>query len=142
VIGRRIMIACTYAVSGVLLFATGWAFHAHLLNATTHTLMWSASFFFASAAASSAYLTVSEVFPLELRGLAIALFYAFGTGIGGLLAPTLFGVLIQSGSRTELFYGYALSGALMVAAAAVAQRYAIPAERKALEEIAPPLSRR
>jgi MFS family permease len=141
VVGRRAMIVFTYAASGVLLFATGWAFQAGMLDAASHTAMWSLSFFFASAAASSAYLTVSEVFPLELRALAIALFYAIGTGIGGLIAPTLFGILIESNSRTELFYGYALSAALMVGAAVVAQRFAVAAERKALEDIAPPLSR-
>ena len=139
-VGRRPMIAFTYAASGVLLFATGVAFERGLLSASTHTLMWSASFFFASAAASSAYLTVSEVFPLELRGLAIALFYAVGTGTGGLVAPVLFGMLIQSNSRGELFLGYALAAALMIAAAAIAYRFAIAAERRPLEEIAPPLS--
>ena len=84
---------------------------------------------------------MSELFPLELRSLAIALFYAIGTGIGGLIAPTLFGVLIESNSRVELFYGYTLSAALMIGAAMVAYRLAVPAEQRALEDIAPPLSR-
>ena len=102
--------------------------------------MWSVSFFFASAAASAAYLTVSEVFPLEIRALAIALFYAVGTGTGGLVAPALFGMLIESSSRVELFYGYVFAGALMVAAALVTLRLGVAAERRALEDIAPPLS--
>jgi MFS family permease len=139
-VGRRQMIAFTYAVSGLLLLLTGVLFQKQLLDAGSHTLMWSASFFFASAAASSAYLTVSEVFPLELRALAIALFYAVGTGAGGLVAPALFGALIESGSRTELFYGYALAASLMIGAGVVAYRIGISAERRALEDIAPPLS--
>jgi MFS family permease len=139
-IGRRRMIAFTYTTSGALLIVTGAAFAQGALNATTHTLMWSLAFFFASAAASSAYLTVSEVFPLELRALAIALFYAVGTGTGGLIGPTLFGALIESNSRTELFYGYALAGGLMIGAGVLAYRIGISAERRSLEEIAPPLS--
>jgi MFS family permease len=124
-----------------LLLLTGVAFTQGMLDATTHTLMWSVSFFFASAAASSAYLTVSEIFPLELRALAIALFYAVGTGTGGLIAPALFGALIERGSRVELFGGYAIAAALMVSAALVALRIGVSAERKALEDIAPPLSK-
>jgi MFS family permease len=140
VVGRRPMIAFTYAASGVLLLVTGFAFHAEWLTASTHTLLWSLAFFFASAAASSAYLTVSELFPLELRALAIALFYAIGTATGGLLAPTLFGALIESGSRLELLYGYALGAALMIAAALVVVRLGVSAEGRSLEELAPPLS--
>jgi MFS family permease len=142
VVGRRPMIAFTYAASGAMLLLTGVLFARGMLTATTHTMMWSASFFFASAAASSAYLTVSEIFPLELRALAIALFYAVGTGTGGLVAPTLFGMLIESNSRVELFWGYALAGALMVGAALVVLRIGVAAERRALEDIAPPLSAR
>jgi MFS family permease len=142
VVGRRPMIAFTYAASGVMLLLTGVLFARGMLTATTHTMMWSASFFFASAAASSAYLTVSEIFPLELRALAIALFYAVGTGTGGLVAPTLFGMLIESNSRAELFWGYALASALMVGAALVVLRIGVAAERRALEDIAPPLSAR
>jgi MFS family permease len=141
-IGRRQMIGFTYAASGVLLLVTGLLFERELLTATTHTLLWSGSFFFASAAASSAYLTVSEVFPLELRALAIALFYAVGTGVGGLVAPALFGMLIQSNSRAELMLGYALAGALMIVAAVIAYRFGVSAERRPLEDIAPPLSSR
>jgi MFS family permease len=142
VVGRRPMIAFTYAASGVMLLLTGVLFARGMLTATTHTMMWSASFFFASAAASSAYLTVSEIFPLELRALAIALFYAVGTGTGGLVAPTLFGMLIESNSRAELFWGYALASALMVGAALVVLRIGVAAERRSLEDIAPPLSAR
>ncbi len=139
-VGRRATVAFTYVTSGALLMLTGVAFVEGVLDATTHTLMWSIAFFFASAAASSGYLTVSEVFPLELRALAIALFYAIGTGTGGLIAPTLFGALIESNSRTELFYGYALAGALMIGAGLLAWRIGVSAERRSLEDIAPPLS--
>ena len=102
--------------------------------------MVSFAFFFASAAASSAYLTVSEIFPIELRAMAIALFYAIGMGVGGLVAPTLFGALIQSGSRTALFGGYAFAAALMIGAAVIAALIGVPAERRALEDVARPLS--
>ncbi len=139
-LGRRAMIVTTYGMSGLVLLMTGFLFRAGALDAWTHTLLWSIAFFFASAAASSAYLTVSEVFPLELRALAISVFYAIGTGTGGLVAPTLFGALIESGSRQELFLGYAFGAALMIGAALVAFRLAIPAERRALEDIARPLS--
>jgi MFS family permease len=96
-------------------------------------------FFLASAAASSAYLTVSEVFPLEMRALSISIFYAVGTGAGGFAAPALFGALIESGSRANVFVGYAIGAALVIAAAAVAWRYAVDAEGKPLEQVAPPL---
>ena len=97
-------------------------------------------FFFASAAASSAYLTVSEIFPLEIRALAIAFFYAIGTGIGGMAGPWLFGVLIDTGSRWSVFGGYLLGAVLMILAALIAARFCVPAERKSLEAVAPPLS--
>jgi MFS family permease len=139
-IGRRPMIAFTYAMSGLLLLVTGIAFARGALDARTHTLLWSVSFFFASAAASSAYLTVSELFPLEIRAMAIALFYAVGTGVGGLLAPTLFGALIQRGSRPELFAGYALAAVLMGIAALAALWLGVAAERRGLEDLARPLS--
>lgn len=139
-IGRRIMITFTYAASGVLLLATGILFKMSLLDATTQTACWSITFFFASCAASSAYLTVSESFPLEVRAFAIAIFYAFGTALGGLAAPTLFGVLIETGSRTAVLNGYILGAALMLLGAATAWWLAIDAERKSLEEVARPLS--
>ncbi len=101
----------------------------------TQTLLWSAVFFFASSAASSAYLTVSELFPVDLRGMAIALFYAVGTAVGGSFAPALFAHLIGSGKRSEVFAGYLVGAALMAAAALVAALLAVPAERRMLEEI-------
>jgi MFS family permease len=137
--GRRRMIAATYGLSGVTLLLTGAAFLAGWLDAMSQTLAWSVVFFLASAAASSAYLTVSEVFPLEMRAVAIALFYAVGTGIGGFAAPALFGALVASGSRLQVFGGYAFGALLVIAAAAVAWRHGVDAERKPLEEIAPPL---
>jgi MFS family permease len=139
-IGRRVMISATYALSGVALALTGAGFVMGVLDAATQTLAWSAVFFLASAAASSAYLTVSEVFPLEMRAISISIFYAVGTGIGGFAAPALFGALIATGSRANVFAGYAIGAALVIAAAAIAWRYAVDAERKPLEEIAPPLA--
>lgn len=139
-IGRRKMISFTYIVSALLLALTGYLFDIGFLSAGTQTLLWSIIFFFASAAASSAYLTVSEIFPLETRGIAIAFFYAVGTGIGGVVAPYLFGVLIGTGSRANIFYGYLFAGFLMLSAALVAWVFGIDAERKSLEEIAAPIS--
>jgi MFS family permease len=139
-IGRRPMIAFTYLMSGLLLALTGWLFANGSLSAREQTLAWSVIFFFASAAASSAYLTVSENFPLEIRAIAIAIFYAIGTGIGGVAGPMLFGALIDTGSRTSLFGGYLLGAALMVIAAAVMWRWGIAAERKPLEQVARPLA--
>jgi MFS family permease len=134
-VGRRWMIGLTYGVSGILLLATGWAFARGWLTAETQTLLWCAVFFFASPAASAAYLTVSELFPVAMRGLAIALFYAVGTAAGGLLAPALFGVLIASGSRVQVALGDTLGAALMLVAALVTVFLGVPAERKSLEEL-------
>jgi MFS family permease len=139
-VGRRVMIASTYALSGLLLALTGYLFAVGLLSATAQTVAWTVIFFFASAAASSAYLTVSETFPLEVRALAIAFFYAVGTGIGGVGAPWLFGILIDTGSRLSLFGGYLLGAILMLAAAIVVFRFGVDAERKSLETVAAPLS--
>jgi MFS family permease len=139
-IGRRPMIAFTYAASGVLLLVTGFLFQSGALNATTQTVAWSATFFFASAAASAASLTVAENFPLEVRALAIAIFYALGTGLGGIVAPTLFGVLIESGSRDRVLAGYVLASVLMLMAAVLALLLGERAERRSLEDVAPPLS--
>jgi MFS family permease len=141
IIGRRRMIAGTYALAGLGLGATGYGFMAGWLDAYSQTLCWSAVFFLASAAASSAYLTVSEVFPLEMRAFAISLFYAVGTGAGGFIAPAVLGALIETQSRTAVFAGYAAGAALVLAAAAVAWRFGVDAERKPLEEIAPPMKR-
>jgi len=134
------MIATTYALSGIGLALTGIGFVLGLLGATTQTLAWSAVFFLASAAASSAYLTVSEVFPLEMRALAISIFYAVGTGVGGFAAPALFGALIATGSRANVFVGYLIGAALVLIAAVIAWRWAVDAECKPLEHVAPPLS--
>ena len=139
-LGRRTMIAATYLISGVLLAGAGYLFATGILSAGGQTVAWMVIFFFASAAASSAYLTVSETFPLEVRALAIAFFYAIGTGIGGVGGPWLFGALIDTGSRWSVFGGYLIGAALMVAAALVAARFAVPAERKPLEAVARPLA--
>jgi len=136
-VGRRRMIAFTYCVAGIGLALTGIAFTADKLDALGQALCWSVVFFFASAAASSAYLTVSEVFPLEMRGFAIAVFYAVGTGAGGFAAPLLFGWLVSTGSRDAVAAGYALGAVLVIAAGLLALRYGVDAERKPLEEIAP-----
>jgi MFS family permease len=139
-LGRRVMITLTYGVSGVLLALSGYLFSIGALSAQGQTIAWMVIFFFASPAASAAYLTVSETFPLEVRALAIALFYAIGTGIGGVIGPALFGALIDTGSRESVFAGYLFGSVLMVAAAAVAWRYAVSAERKSLESVARPLA--
>jgi MFS family permease len=139
-LGRRTMITVTYGVSGVLLALSGYLFSIGVLSAQTQTIAWMVIFFFASPAASAAYLTVSETFPLEVRALAIALFYAIGTGIGGVAGPALFGALIDTGSRNSVFAGYLFGSALMIVAAFVAWRYAVAAERKSLETVARPLA--
>ncbi|HUB15603.1 MAG TPA: MFS transporter [Acetobacteraceae bacterium] len=139
-LGRRVMITATYALSGVLMAVTGWLFAIGLLDAVQQTACWTVIFFVASAAASSAYLTVGESFPLEVRAIAIAVFYAFGTGIGGVVGPALFGALINTGSRMSILWGYLLGGGLMLAAGLVAAWLGVNAERRALEDVAPPLS--
>jgi len=139
-LGRRPMIAFTYAISAVLLAISGYLFQQELLTARGLTVSWMVVFFFASAAASSAYLTVSETFPLEIRALAIAAFYAIGTGIGGVAGPALFGALVESGSRLSILGGYLFGSALMLAAAVVAWMWGVAAERKPLESVARPLA--
>jgi MFS family permease len=139
-IGRRPMIIATYTVAAVLLALTGYLFQADRLTPTTQTVLWALVFFFASPAASSAYLTVSEIFPVELRGMVIALFFATGTLIGGTLAPWLFGHLIDSGIPRMLFYGDLFASALLLITVLVVRRYGVKAERTSLEEIATPLS--
>jgi MFS family permease len=136
--GRRVMISLTYATSGLGLFATGYLFAHELLGATGLTVAWSAIFFVASAAASSAYLTVSEIFPVEIRAVSISLFYAAGTTLA-LAGPPLYGTLIESGSRFGLFAAYGLAALLMCSAALVAAFLGVDAERKSLEEVARPL---
>jgi MFS family permease len=133
-LGRRTMIPLTYTLSGVLLLVTGGLFVAGLLNAVTQTLAWMIVFFVASAAASSAYLTVSELFPVELRGMAIAVFYACAT-LAGAGAPVIFGAIVDTGDPRRLLAGYALAAAMMLAAAVVGRVYGVDAERRSLEEL-------
>jgi MFS family permease len=139
-IGRRKMISATFALSGFLLMVTAILFGLDWLTAITQTIAWFAIFFFASPAASSAYLTASEIFPLETRALAIACFYAVGTALGGSIAPSVFGALIDSGSTWHLSFGYMAAAALLLTAAIVELREGIDAEGKSLESIADPLS--
>jgi MFS family permease len=139
-LGRRVMIASTYAISGTLLAITAALFSHNLLTAQGLTGAWMIVFFFASAAASSAYLTVSEIFPLEIRALAIAFFYAIGTGVGGVIGPLLLGALISTGSRGSVAIGYVIGAALMIGAAAVEAIWGVAAERKSLESVARPLA--
>jgi MFS family permease len=134
-IGRRRMISLTYIITGIGLALTGWAFMSGWLTALSQALCWTVVFFVASTAASAAYLTVSEVFPLEMRAVSISIFYAIGTGTGGFIAPVLFGHLIESGSRTAVAAGYAVGAALALTAGLLALRYAVHAERKSLEEV-------
>jgi MFS family permease len=139
-LGRKPMITFTYAISGILLAIVGWFFREEMVDAATLTICWSGIFFFASAAASAAYLTVSESFPLEARALAIAFFYAVGTAIGGVASPWLFGVLVGTGNRGDVFLGYLLGAALMIGAAIVELAIGVRAERQPLESVARPIS--
>jgi MFS family permease len=139
-IGRKPMITGTYALSGLLMAATGLAFAAGWLSAWEQTAAWTVIFFFASAAASAAYLTVGESFPLEMRAMAIALFYAIGTAVGGVVGPTLFGWLIESGQRSHIMWGYLAAAALMLVAAATEWRLGFAAEGRSLEDVSAPLS--
>src|SRR2546423_4734620 len=138
-IGRRQMISFTYIISGVLLTITGWMFLQGMLNAVTQTICWSIIFFFASAGATARYLTASQVFPLEVRALAIALFYAIGTGAAA-LSPVIFGILIQSGKPINVFFGLVVGALLMAGAGVIAIFFGVKAERQSLENIARPLS--
>jgi MFS family permease len=140
VAGRRIMIAGTYLLSGVLLAITALLFDHGVLSATTQTVAWVVIFFFASAGASSAYLTVSEIFPMETRALAIAFFYAVGTGIGGIIGPVLFGNLIATKHAGPVAVGYLIGGILMAGGGVVEIVLGVDAEQRPLEEIAAPLS--
>jgi MFS family permease len=139
-VGRRPMIAATFTIAALTLIVTGYLFQRGALSAATQTALWSLMFFFASSAASSAYLTVSEIFPLEIRALAIAIFYSVGTAIGGIVAPWFFGILIDTGSRAALYFGYLIAASLMLCAAVVELCLGIAAERMSLEHIAKPLS--
>ena len=139
-VGRRVMIAATYGISAVLLALTGWLFAAGHLTATTQTLLWTAVFFFASAGASSAYLTVSEIFPLEIRATAIACFVVAAQGAGA-VAPWVFGLLIEE-SAQSVFLGYLVGAGMMAAGGAIAWRLGVDAERRSLEDVAAPLASR
>jgi MFS family permease len=141
-IGRKPMIIGTYAISGIGLAITAWLFAHNMLTATTQAVCFTVIFFIASSAASAAYLTVSEIFPLEIRALAIAVFYAIGTLVGGVGAPWLFGELIQTGSKTLLAWGYLVGAVLMCFAAVTEAIWGVAAERQSLESISKPLSSR
>jgi MFS family permease len=139
-VGRKPMIAGTYILSGLLLIVVGILFKNDTLTATTQTIAWCVIFFFASAGASAAYLTVSEIFPMETRAMAIAFFYATGTIVGGFGGPLLFGALIQSGDRGQIFIGYLVGAAVMIAGGIIQATMGVEAAGRDLEDIAPPLS--
>ncbi|MFF1421311.1 MFS transporter [Streptomyces sp. NPDC058280] len=141
-VGRRPMIAGTYILSGLLLFVTAWFFSNGWLTATTMTVCWGVVLFFASAGASSAYLTVSEIFPMETRAMSIAFFYAIGTAAGGISGPLLFAGLTESGVVADAVIAFCVGASLMVLAGLVAVFFAVAAEGKSLEDIATPLSAR
>jgi MFS family permease len=139
-VGRRPMIAGTYILSGVLLLVTGYLFDQHQLTAASLTVSWSVVFFFASAGVSAAYLTVSEIFPMETRALCIALFYAVGTGIGGIIGPQLFAPMIATGKTSEVFKALAIGAILMILGGIAEIAFGVKAERMRLEGIAKPLT--
>jgi MFS family permease len=139
-VGRRVMLTVTWAISGVVLTVTAILFQQGSLTAVSLTALWCVVFFFASAGASAAYLTVSEVFPLEIRAMAIAFFYAVGTGLGGIIGPVLFGKLIGSKDATEMMVGFLIAAAWLLVAAVTSWFLAVDAEQKPLEEVAEPLS--
>ena len=139
-LGRRVMITGTYVLSGVLLLATAWLFSAGVLSAVTMTVCWCVVLFFASAGASSAYLTVSEIFPMETRALAIAFFYAVGTAVGGITGPLLFAKLVGTGKVGDTVLAFSIGAVLMILAGLVEAILGVRAERKSLEELARPLS--
>ncbi|GGZ81783.1 MFS transporter [Streptomyces subrutilus] len=141
-VGRRPMISGTYILSGLLLFGTAWLFGAGKLSAVTMTACWCVVLFFASAGASSAYLTVSEIFPMETRAMAIAFFYAIGTAAGGISGPLIFAGLTSSGVVGDAVIAFCIGASLMVAAGVVAVFFAVAAEGRSLEQIATPLSAR
>src|SRR3954471_5729566 len=139
-VGRKPMISGTYILSGVLLIITGILFKDGHLNATTQTIAWCIIFFFASAGASAAYLTVSEIFPMETRAMAIAFFYALGTIVGGFGGPLLFGALIQSHDPSQIFIGYLIGAVVMIVGGIIQATMGVEAAGRDLEDIAPPLS--
>ncbi|GAA1938075.1 MFS transporter [Kitasatospora viridis] len=139
-VGRKVMISSTYIGSGVLLFGTAWLFQRGELSAVTMTACWTAVLFLASAGASAAYLTVSEIFPLETRALCIAFFYAVGTAIGGITGPLLFNGLVSSGRVPDTTLAFCIGAALMTLAGLVEAAIGVRAERRSLESLAAPLS--
>jgi MFS family permease len=139
-VGRRAMIAASYLGSGVLLVVTAVLFQQNLLSAWTLTIAWSLVFFLASAGSSAAYLTVSEIFPLEIRAMAIALFYSVGTGLGGIIGPVLFGGLVATGNVAMVAIGYYLGAAVMMGGGVIELLIGVEAAQKSLEDIASPLS--
>ncbi len=139
-VGRRVMIASTYAISGIGLTIVGYLFQQDAVSATGLTVGWSVIFFFASAGASAAYLTVSEIFPMETRAMAIAFFYACATAVGGITGPWLYGHNIATGNRTTVFYGYLLGAGLMVLGAIAEIFLGVDAEGEALEDVASPIT--
>ncbi len=139
-VGRVPMISGCYIIAGVLMAVTGYLFAEGLLSAVTQTIAWTVIFFFASAAASAAYLTVSEVFPMEVRAMAIALFYAIGTALGGITGPIIFGQLIGTGDAGRLLIGYLIAAGVMIGAAIVELILGVRAEQKSLESVAAPLT--
>ncbi len=139
-LGRKFMITTTYVTSGVLLLGTAWLFGAGVLNATTMTACWCVVLFFASAGASAAYLTVSEIFPMETRALAIAFFFAVGTAVGGISGPLLFAHLVGTAKVGDTVLAFTIGALLMIAAGLVEAFLGVRAERKSLEELATPLS--
>lgn len=139
-VGRKVMISFTYGIAGVLLSVTGYLFWMNALTLSTQMLLWSLMFFFASAGASAAYLTVSEIFPMEIRAMAIACFFIVAQG-AGIAAPWLYGMMIET-SAASVFYGYLLGGGMMLLGAVLELWLGVKAERQPLEHLAPPLSAR
>jgi len=139
-IGRIPMISITYALSGILLIVTGLLFMLNILNDKTQTVCWTIVFFFASAGSSASFVTIGEIFPLEIRALAIAFFNSLGTAGGGFVAPIIFGNLIESGDAKNIFYGYAVGGGLMLIGAFTELILGVKAERQSLENVATPIS--
>jgi MFS family permease len=138
--GRRQMIFLTYGLSGVVLAVSAFLFSIHAMDATTQVIFWCVAFFFASAGASSAYLTVSEIFPLELRSQAISYFFALAQ-IFGAIAPALYGALIGNGKHTgPLTFGYYLGAGIMILGGVIALIFGVDAARKGLETVTDPIS--
>jgi MFS family permease len=139
-VGRVPMIAGCYFLCGALMTLTGYLSYIDVLNAATQTLLWCIVFFFTSAAASAGYLTVSEIFPMEIRAMAIALFYSIATAIGGISGPILFGNIIGTGNTGSLFVAYLVGAGFMVFAAIIELVLGVRAEGQSLENVATPLT--